>query len=119
MLRFPEQAGPSLNHGGVQVFCGINQKHHGQKIGLHFFKFASQQVFARPFVAPPGTEANALRILRKAFMDAMADKELLTDAQKSRLVINPKDGAAVAALVKSIYASPPALVQQMKDAVKP
>jgi tripartite-type tricarboxylate transporter receptor subunit TctC len=81
--------------------------------------FVSQQVFARPFVAPPGMNAQALAILRKAFMDTMADKELLAEAQKSRLAINPKDGEAVAKLVASVYASSPELVQALKNAMKP
>ncbi len=81
--------------------------------------FVSQQVFARPFVAPPGTNPQALDILRKAFMDSMADKQLLAEAEKSRLSINAKSGAEVAALVKKVYASSPELVKALKDAVKP
>ncbi|MGE3248550.1 MAG: Bug family tripartite tricarboxylate transporter substrate binding protein [Beijerinckiaceae bacterium] len=81
--------------------------------------FVSQQVFARPFIAPPGINAQALAILRKAFMDTMKDKELLAEAEKSKLAINGKSGEDVAALVKKVYASPPALVEALKQALKP
>jgi tripartite-type tricarboxylate transporter receptor subunit TctC len=81
--------------------------------------FVSQQVFARPFVAPPGVNAEALAILRKAFMASMADKELLAEAAKSRLAVDARDGETVAKLVASVYASSPELVQQLKNAVKP
>lgn len=81
--------------------------------------FVTQQVFARPFVAPPGINPQALAILRKAFMDTMADKALLAEAEKARLSINAKGGPEVAALVKKVYASPPDLVKALKDAVKP
>ena len=37
----------------------------------------SQQVFGRPFVAPPGTNPDAVKILREAFAAAMKDKDLL------------------------------------------
>ena len=79
----------------------------------------SQQVFARPFVAPPGTSRQALDILRAAFMPAMADSALLEEAAKMKLDINPKSGAEIAGLVRKIYASPPEIIEKMKKALRP
>src|SRR5215216_5805127 len=52
----------------------------------------SQQVFGRPFVAPPGTPPEAVKILRDAFAAAMKDKDLLADAEKVKIDINGLDG---------------------------
>jgi hypothetical protein len=44
----------------------------------------SQQVFQRPFVAPPGTPDAQLRTLRAAFMAALNDSNLLDEAKKKQ-----------------------------------
>ncbi len=79
----------------------------------------SQQVFGRPFLAPPGTWPDAMTILRKAFMDSMKDDALLAEAARMKLDINPRSGEDIAALVKKIYASPPDLIEKMKKALRP
>ena len=52
-------------------------------------------------------------------MDALADRDTLAEADKMGLTIVRKDGDAVAALVKQLYASPPALVERMRKALTP
>ena len=47
----------------------------------------ARQVMGRPFVAPPGIPADRLAALRKAFMQTLADKDFLADADKARLEI--------------------------------
>jgi tripartite-type tricarboxylate transporter receptor subunit TctC len=79
----------------------------------------AQQEFQRPFIAPPETPANRLGILRKAFMEALSDPEALADADKMGITIGPKDGEAVAVLVKRLYASPPELVERLRKALRP
>ena len=78
----------------------------------------ARQVMGRPFVAPPGIPPERLAALRKAFMDTVTDKEFLADAAKAKLEINPADGEKVEALVKEIYATPPAVAQQAAAALK-
>jgi tripartite-type tricarboxylate transporter receptor subunit TctC len=78
----------------------------------------SQQVFGRPFVAPPGTPAEAVKILREAFSAAMKDKDLLADAQRAKIDINALDGAKVQDVVTKVYASPPAVVARAKELIK-
>lgn len=79
----------------------------------------SQQVFGRPFMAPPGTDPQALRLLRKGFMEAMRDPALLAEANKMQLDINPKSGEEIGALVAKMYAAPPRLIERMKSALRP
>jgi tripartite-type tricarboxylate transporter receptor subunit TctC len=60
----------------------------------------SQQIFGRPFIAPPQTPANVVKILRQGFMDAVADPEYLADAKKGRINVDPVAGEKVQALVE-------------------
>lgn len=78
----------------------------------------SQQVFQRPFVAPPGTPADRMDALRTAFMATMADAEFKSEAQRLRLEVNAKSGPEVAALVKRMYQSPRETVEKMAKAVR-
>ena len=44
-------------------------------------------------MAPPATSNERLQILRKAFMETWRDPELIAEAKKARLDIEPADGA--------------------------
>ena len=50
----------------------------------------SQQVFQRPFLAPPETPPAQLKVLRAAFMAALQDPELIDEAKKSTIELNPR-----------------------------
>ncbi|MEQ1715559.1 MAG: tripartite tricarboxylate transporter substrate-binding protein [Hyphomicrobium sp.] len=79
----------------------------------------SQQVFQRPFLAPPGTPEPQIKALRTAFMAALKDPELLEEAKKSNIEINAKSGEEVEALVKKIYAAPKGLIERMAKVIRP
>jgi len=78
----------------------------------------SQQVFGRPFIAPPGTAPEAVKILREGFSKVMQDKDFLADAEKAKIDINPLDGAKVQEVVEKVYASPPAVVARAKELIR-
>lgn len=75
----------------------------------------SQQVFGRPYIAPPETPAAQLAILRKAYMATMSDKAFLADAKKSRLDISPSSGDELQKLIKSLQDTPKATVDRAKQ----
>jgi len=77
----------------------------------------SQEVFGRPFILPPGVPADRVAALRKAFLAALDDKELLADAQTQRLDIAPISGEEVQALVGKVYSFPPSIVEKTKQAL--
>jgi hypothetical protein len=60
-----------------------------------------------------------LAILRSAFEATMRDREFLADAQKTRIDINPLNGAALQGLVAKIYATPKGVVERAKEILKP
>ena len=76
------------------------------------------QEFGRPFVAPEGVPAKWVAILRKALMAALKDDDLLKDAKKSRLVINPVSGEEVTKLALELFALPKSLIKRTNAATK-
>jgi tripartite-type tricarboxylate transporter receptor subunit TctC len=74
----------------------------------------SQQVFGRPFIAPPGIPDAALKTLREGFGKTMQDPEFKADAEKARIDINPTSGEKVQELVTRIFATPAATVERAK-----
>ena len=73
-----------------------------------------RQILGRPFVAPPGVPPLRVAALRKAFDETMRDPALLAEAKRLLLDIEPMTGEEVAALVKSVLATPPAVVTRVR-----
>ncbi|HXG50666.1 MAG TPA: tripartite tricarboxylate transporter substrate-binding protein [candidate division Zixibacteria bacterium] len=72
----------------------------------------------RPFVLPPGTPKERVQLLRKAFIEALKDPELLAEAKKARLEINPLDGAELERGVKEILNLDAALAAKLKEVLR-
>ena len=72
----------------------------------------ARQTMGRPFLAPPGTNPDRVAILRRAFMDTMADPDFLAESDKAKLEISAIPGDKVEALVKEIYQTPPDIAKQ-------
>jgi tripartite-type tricarboxylate transporter receptor subunit TctC len=68
----------------------------------------------RPIMAPPGTPADRVKILRQAFMKALADPELLAQAEKQNMEIEPTGGEELEALAKEVMSQPPEVIERMK-----
>ena len=68
----------------------------------------------RPIVATPGIPADRVKILRDAFIKSVNDPELLADAKKKKLELDPVSGEDLEALGKEIIAQPPEVVERMK-----
>jgi tripartite-type tricarboxylate transporter receptor subunit TctC len=72
----------------------------------------------RPYVLPPGTPKDRVEILRKAFMETVKDPELLNEASKANLEINPGSGEELERNVKDLLRLEPALVARLKEILK-
>ncbi len=70
--------------------------------------------FGRPIIAPPGTSAEHLKILRAAFEQAIKDPELLAEAQKQRMDVDPENGENLERLAKRILDQPPEVIARVK-----
>ena len=74
----------------------------------------------RPYLLPPNTPKDRVEILRKAFMEAVKDPELLNEASKANLEfeINPGSGEDSKRNVKDLLRLDPALVARLKEILK-
>jgi tripartite-type tricarboxylate transporter receptor subunit TctC len=68
----------------------------------------------RPFIAPPGTPAERVRVLRDAFTKAMKDPGLLADAQKRKWDLDPMSGEELETTAKEIMVQPSEVIERMK-----
>jgi hypothetical protein len=80
---------------------------------------ASQQVFMRFFIAPPGTPPEQIAALRQSFDKAVKDENFLKDAERLHIAIEPLPGEKVQNLVKKIYDTPKDIVERTKRAINP
>lgn len=78
--------------------------------------FAMQEI-GRPIIAPPDLPAERLAALEKAFNDTMKDPELVTEAQKAKLEIDPVSRAEVGAILKKAYATPQEIVKRVAQMI--
>ena len=62
-----------------------------------------RQVMGRPFAAPPDLPRDRVAMLRKAFMDTMADADFLAEAEKAKFEVTPVSGEKIESLVLDVY----------------
>ena len=72
----------------------------------------------RPYFVAEGVPADRVAALRAAFDQAMKDKDLLADAKKQSLEVNPMEGQEMQKLLAGAYATPKPLIARLKEAAK-
>ncbi len=78
-----------------------------------------RQVMGRPFAAPPDVPKDRVAALRKAFMDTMADKDFLAEAEKAKFEVTPVSGETIESLVLDVYRNTtPALAEKAGAAMR-
>ena len=73
---------------------------------------------ARPYVFPPNTPKDRVRLMRKALADTMKDPEFVADAQKARLDMNPLSGEELEKVVGRAYQLEKPLLEKLKEILK-
>jgi len=74
--------------------------------------------FGKVYVLPPGVPADRAAALETAFARAMADKELLADADKGKLEFDPLIGEEIHKLVAEFLGMSPDLRSKLQSAMK-
>jgi tripartite-type tricarboxylate transporter receptor subunit TctC len=75
-----------------------------------------QQMFAKPYLAPPGVPSDRLEILRKAFDDAVNDPKFRATVKALNLDIrDPLNGQELASLVARVSKTSPTIVERARD----
>jgi len=72
----------------------------------------------RPLFVAEGVPADRVAALRRAFDAAMKDPELLADADKQKLEVNPATGEEMQKILTRVYATPKGLVARLTEASK-
>ncbi len=67
---------------------------------------------------PPGIPRDRLQVLRKAFMETLKAPDYATDAQKSKLSVDPASGEDLEKTVERLFKLDPKLVAQLKEILK-
>jgi hypothetical protein len=68
-----------------------------------------------PFSVPPGMARDRLELLQRAFVRTFKDPDLIAEAKRSQLDIEPVDGPTITKNLTSLYDLKPATVVRMKD----
>jgi tripartite-type tricarboxylate transporter receptor subunit TctC len=71
--------------------------------------------FGRPYVLPPNTPPERVKIIRTAFEKVLSDKAALADAKKKRLEIDPSSSAELEKLAEEVTSQSPDVVAKMKQ----
>src|SRR5581483_9840319 len=69
----------------------------------------------RLYSLPPQVPEARVRTLQRAFMSALKDPQLLAEAEKAKLEIEPIDGPGVEKMVSGLYEIEPAVMSRVKQ----
>ncbi len=79
--------------------------------------FSSPSVIGRSVVAPPGTPAERVAELRRAFIATVGDNAFLADVKRAGLLVSPMSGEELQAAVQKQGNIPPSLIARARGAV--
>jgi tripartite-type tricarboxylate transporter receptor subunit TctC len=83
-----------------------------------FMRFIFSSVeFGRPYVMPPETPGDRVQAMRKAFVDALNDPELVAEARQLDIDMTFRPAEAVADLVEKLYGTPPRMLDEVRKLV--
>jgi tripartite-type tricarboxylate transporter receptor subunit TctC len=77
----------------------------------------SQEIFGRPYMMAPDVPKDRLEALRKAFIETWKDPELMAEATKMKLDVDPLSGEEVEKVVRKVFAMPPSVIAKVKAAL--
>jgi tripartite-type tricarboxylate transporter receptor subunit TctC len=70
--------------------------------------------FGRFMMVTPGTPPDRVKMLREAYAKSMKDPELIAEAKKGRMDMDPSSGEELQALMQEIMDQPPDVIERMK-----
>jgi tripartite-type tricarboxylate transporter receptor subunit TctC len=109
-----DKGNPEVNRMGVPLAVDFATSPENRRIMELVY---SSETFGRPYMLAPGVPSDRAAALRKAFLATMADPDLLADAQRIGLAIDPISGEDLQALAASIFATPAEFVEKVKRAL--
>jgi len=114
LVQEHDQGDPVVNGMGVPLAVDFAKSPENRRILELFY---SSETFGRPYMMPPSMPVERVAALRAAFMATMRDPELLAEAQKIGLDIDPISGEELQVLAEKIYATPAPIVAKARQAL--
>jgi tripartite-type tricarboxylate transporter receptor subunit TctC len=114
LVQLSTKGHPELNRRGVPRAGEFARSDEERRVIDLVF---SQGIFGRPYVLPPGTPPDRVATLRKAFVDALSDKDLQAEADKMHLDVDPIGGEELQKIVADLYATPKPVVERARRAL--
>jgi len=114
LVQEHDRGHPDLNKMGVPLSVNFAKSPADRQIMDLIY---SSEIFGRPYILPPGVPPERVAALRKAFMDALRDPELRAEGERIGLDLDPISGEELQKIAEKIYATPPDVVAQAKQAV--
>jgi len=113
---------------GVEPGQEYNKYVQGLPYAINFIKdpadrrvyqtYMNHFAISRPFMAPPGTNPQALEILRNAYWKTMNDKMFIEAAEKRGFVLNPEKYDRVDTYVKELLQMPESHKQRLLEVLE-
>ena len=114
LVQEHDKGNPDVNKMGVPLAVDFASSPENRRIMELVY---SSQTFGRPYLLAPDIPAERVAALRRAFMETMKDSELLAEAQRIGLAIDPISGADLQDLAAKIFATPTDFVEKTKNAM--
>ena len=73
---------------------------------------------SRPYVMPPGTPDDTVKMMREAFRNAIKDPELVAEARKAKLALDFVSGDEVLKILNEILSQPKDIVDEFSKYIK-
>lgn len=73
--------------------------------------------YGRSMVAPPGVPSDRVRALREAYAKALKVPDLVDEAKRGNLEIEPGTGEELQALTERVISQPPEVIERVKRLV--
>src|SRR6266849_662006 len=106
LVQEHDKGHPDINKMGVPLAVDFAKTPENRRVMELIY---SSETFGRPYMMAPGVPADRVAALRTAFMQAMRDQELLAEARKIGIDIDPISGEELQALAEKLFATPAAV----------
>ena len=103
------------NHMSVPLAIDLSNNEADRQV-IEFT--VSPNLFARPFVAPPGVPPERVAALRKAFNDTFDNPDYLAEATQRKMQVLLVRGEEIDDVLKRIFSMPRSVMDRVRDAIK-
>ena len=79
---------------------------------------SAPEVIGRPYVMPPGTPGDVVRMMREAFSNAIKDPELIAEARKAKMDLEYVSGDETLKVMNEVLSQPKDVVDEFSKYIK-